>query len=395
VWLHTVAPLVGAVTTASEVDGFHVRSPTAPLMGSASEPRLAIGPAGDAAVVWRRAAAGATFIEASVRSADGAWRDEAEPLNPPPGGSEPEVHITPMGEVISAWNQQTAETFGVAIATRRQDSLTFDKPIDAFDVLSPPVQFTNDPVIASNSSGDVLITWYQSTGEQLRTFVSERREPDGMFSRPDASMAISPPGTDVEDPVVDIDDDGRAVVAWRQLVGGGASAIFVATRDSAGNWEVPSSTNDSFSAPADEAWDVRVALTDDGHLFLVWEEVRGDDLAIVAAHRDADGKWLASGQNPMRLSSTIASVDPVLAVGRRGHVVVGWTELAPSNWASTVRRTSTLTTATEEQARWLPAERLSSSTSPASEVVVAVGGDGDRVAVGFVQGTDVRLSLMD
>jgi len=395
-WLETVAPLIQSVVVAHEADGFALRSPTAPLLGSASEPQLAAGADGTVAVAWRRAYEGQTFIEASVREDDGRWRDEPLPLSFPPDSGEPDVAVGDDGEILVAYNQWTGENYGVALARRPAGKEAFERPHDPFDLLSPLVQFSNDPEVVINARGDAIISWYQSLGEKLVTLVNERRGRHGSFGEASSARTLSPTGDPVEDPVVDLVDDGRAVVAWRQEVGDQA-AVFLAERDAQGIWTAPATAEESFSVVADEVWDVRVALADDGSLYVLWEQEHDDEVAIMAAHRDGSGRWLASGRQPLRLSSpTVSAVDPVLAMGDDGHVVAAWTELDEPEWRVVARRTAIDAEGTTEEERWVSAETLSlPGAGTASKVTLAVGGDADRVGLAFVQADRLYLVTLD
>lgn len=395
-WLQAAAPLVLSVVATHEGDGFVARSPTAPLVGSASEVHVAVGGDGTVALVWRRAHEGQTFIEASVREPDGRWWDEPHPLSFPPDGGEPDVALGADGEILVAWNQWTSSNYGVAVARRRAGEVDFERPRDPFDLVSPLVEFSNDPEVVINARGDAIIAWYQSLGEELITLISERHGRTGTFTKGSLETSLSPAGDPVEDPVVDLADDGRAAVAWRQEVGEQA-AVFLAERDAAGVWTAPASPDESFSIVADEVWDVQVALADDGSLYLVWEEGNGGEVAVMAAHRDPSGRWLASGRQPIRLSSsTVSAIDPVLALGRDGHVVAAWTELTRPEWRVVARRTALGVTSTEEELRWSPPEELSvQGEGDATDVALAVGGHHDRVALVFVQGGRMQLATLD
>ena len=393
-WTRVMSPAAAAVLVAHEDDGYLLRSPTAPLEGRVEQPRIAVGTDGSTTVVWRRAFDGETRIEASTRTAQGAWRNNPEPLSFSPGGNEPEVATGVDGEVIAIWNQWAGEHLGVAVARRPPGRLDFDRPKDAFDQISPPVAFSNDPVIAINRRGDGLICWFQSIGGTLATIVSTRSGPHGEFEAASAADALSPLDSPVEDPVVALADDGQAIVAWRQELPGGRAAIFLAEREADGTWRKPGSLAESFSEPADEAWDVRVAMSPVGHAYVVWEERRGDDLVIASAMRALDGRWIVSGRAPAQLSTPgVASVDPVVVVGSQGHVVAAWTELTTPSWRIVSSRTSY---ADGPSKPWSPPEVVSlDGGASASSAALAIGGGGARVALAFLQGASLRLATID
>ncbi|MEQ9320705.1 MAG: hypothetical protein RIF41_16180, partial [Polyangiaceae bacterium] len=349
---------------------------------------------GTTTVAWRRVSDGGTQIEASTMTLEGAWRANPEPLSFAPSANEPEVATGAGGEVVVAWNQWADDHLGVAVAQRRVGAPDFDRPGDAFDQLSPPVAFSNDPVIAMNPRGDGIICWFQSVGGTLATLVSERRGPSGAFEMATGADALSPLDTPVEDPVVALADDGQAVVAWRQELSDGKAAIFLAERDASGTWRAPSSLDSSFSEPVEQAWDVRVAMSAEGHAFVVWEEKRGADFVIVAAVRAPDGEWLVDGRAPTQLSTPgVSAIDPAVAVGRDGHVVAAWTELSSPAWRVVGARS---TYSEGEAGAWTSPEVLSADDGgSASGVALAVGGDSDRVALAFVQGARLRLATVD
>jgi hypothetical protein len=373
----------GTVEIAEELapGRWETRSPNVADAGQDTSPAIAAGPGRAALAVWLRVGDGADVVVARERDSAGVWHDSALPLSLPPRAVEPTVAVGPTGEQLVAWCQQTTGGWGVALAHRHASDAGWQRPSAVDDVVSPNILFANQPQVALNARGDALVTWYQSEGAPLMTYVSERRDASGTFSHPAAAEHLSaccaPVSSDPEaNPKAALGPRGEAAVVWVQDNG----AVYLATRDAAGAWIKPRDLTDSFSRASDTARNARAAFGPGGELYVVWQQRDATGNAVYAARRGADGRWINSGREAVRLSDGIAYA-PVLAAGPEGGVLAAWVEQgAGGSERVAVRRTG------PDRSSWEPVEWLTPEPQRLIRSLRAAMGPKDRALIGWVEG---------
>lgn len=392
VWDEAPMPGLDQVVVAEETSPlvFTTHVPSAKLSGPASLPVLSATDRGDVVVAWRQSTPNdGGDIHIAERSPEGAWTDPASAADRVSFGErayEPRLASRPAGETILVWNQWYAgEHYGVAVASRPSPDAPWVFPKGEDDVLSPPSFFSNAPQIAVNARGDAVSCWYQSPGGTLAVFKSERFGPDGAFSRPNLDDFLSPEGGDIDsdavaNPKPAVARDGRAAVVWTQQNAATLDvAVYLATRDLDGTWTRPAGIEDTFSPKAGKCRNARAAFDDLGGLYVVWSQDEGAGSAIYLAQRSFDGTWIHRGETPLLVSSPGAeAIDPVLAAGRDGHVIVAWSERAETYFQVAALRGSA--------AGFGAVEVLSPPNDHALSPAVAVGGVRDRGIVAWLVG---------
>lgn|GEM_PF-2253888 len=345
------------------------------------------------------------------RDATGAWQSSnvGEQLSFAPKAYEPRPVLTAMGEGLVVWNQwRSGGGYSVALARRAPGDTALERPTSADDALSPPVFFSNAPQIAVANNGDALVTWYQATppvgstepnppSEGLRLFVSERFRADGEFSRPDIEDWISPEGPplashEVRNPVVAVDRFGAALVLWSQEHPSGATGLFMATRDSFGEWTVPADIDDTFGPLREDAACIEVAMSTTREAHVTWFDGPPGATTVYTAHRDASRNWDSPTTVPISTPGRAAE-HPRLAVGPAGEAAVVWSERGEDGqWRVMGRRRGPL------GQTWGAAVELSDPTQgDALGPAVGIGPDGTLVAawgVGPIGAQTVAVSIL-
>ncbi|UQA57989.1 hypothetical protein [Polyangium aurulentum] len=370
--------------------GFSLHEPAEALEGLSSQGVVLGGAAGDAVVAWRQAGGdGSSRVFVSERGTDGAWihpAGEEDSFSFGAKAYEPRVAARPSGETLIVWNQwYDPEHYGVALATRPSPGAPWAMPASATDVLSPPSYFSNAPQITVNDRGDGLISWYQSGGGPLMAFCSERFA-GGAFSRPAVDDFLSAPGGEIDsdqiaNPKPALAFDGRAAVTWTQHDGGGAVAIFLATRDAEGAWTRPASLADTFSTGEGESRDARAAFGPSGEMYVVWSQDEDDsgDPSVYLAQRAPGGEWVHPGKQPLVLSTPGAqAITPILVVGRSGGALVAWSERVDGRFRIAARRGG--------PEGFGAIEILSTPGEDAFWPAAAIGGPGERAVVAWIEG---------
>lgn len=401
-WLHNGQSIEETRPMLAERDdrGWRTQSPGDPANGLGTRVTLAASPNSRVAIAtWAQYRT--VFDEDGVprdrsanylatRDEDGAWSFL------PPGTSlsfgdktlETTPLVTARGEVLIAWDQWRldGEGYGVALARRAPGEETFTIPTSDEDLLSPPVFFSNDPQIAVGDNGDAVIAWYQSVGDGLRMFVSERSGLDGEFNRPATTAWLSPDGPplashEFRNPVVAMGAFGDALVVWSQEHPSGATALYLASRDGFGVWTPPSDIDDTFAPLGTFATCADVEIGPRGEAFVVWFDGPPGATTVYGAHRDEAFRWDAPPPFGEALSSPGNTAEaPALAVGPDGEAVVVWSERRDGLWRVMTRRRNPSAT------RWGAAVEVSDpSSGDALEPAVSIGGQG-AVAIAWKQG---------
>ena len=347
---------------------------------------------GSALVGWQQVDAQPTGAFVSSRSAPGAWTrpQDDDRVSFDNGTSAFALALGAAGDAVYVWNQ--VESLGILAATRAPEAGSFRRPADGDDWLSPEGFFTNKPKVAVNASGDAVIAWFQSIGEDLLVWASERTGGAGEFSRPLAGQELSldRPGPELGPYYVDntqtaIHDAGHAVVVWEHPYDE-LTALQLSTRDPDGTWHIPASPIETFTVQEGTARLPLPVFSRGGDLFIIWWHEVGDARTVMLAHRLHDGTWLHPGSAPLQLSAPgVWATDPRIAVGSDGGVVAAWLER--DDETDTMRVVSRRTHDTWEGA-WENGVVLATAQPGAAmyAVSLAIGTSHERVLAGWVEG---------
>ncbi len=375
---------------------FASHDPSALVPDDAVYAEIVKGHDGSLLAAWQQGKADATFVYTATRDPSGIWTDpqgSADTLSFPPTAYQPRLAVASTGEVILVWDQWMSTGYGVSLATRASPSAPWALPSDADDVLSPHVFFSNAPTPAAGNDGAVAVTWYQSNGGPLMTYMSERKKAGDPFSKPGADDFISAPGAPIDshqvnNPKPAFGPSGELAVAWTQEDGAGSIPVYLASRSPGGAMDSPLGLDDAFSPPLGVARCVQLAFGPKGDLYVIWYQDYGDGHRVLAARRRPDGTWAESGRTPQRLSGDGAiGIFPSIAVGPDGGVIAVWVESDGGPFRVWARRTGSA------DEPWGPAELLSPEGGDASSAAAVVG-PGDRAFVTWVQGEGLSGKVM-
>ncbi len=316
---------------ATESSGELVVSDGPELFGTPLQLDLAVGESSTALLTWRQTGfLGNGLDEAAIfvsqRAANGSFELRPDPLSLGVDAYQPRAGIGPDGDAVVTWNQWTGAHYGVAVASARTVGEPFAIRATEADVLSAPIFYSNAPRVAVGASGAYTITWYQSVGGPLLTYVAERAHRVEEPVRPDPGSPLSPSDAPVDgdpltNPKVALGARGEAAVAWTQEDGEGHVATYLATRDASGSWTRPASLADSLGPRIGRARSVQVAFGALGELFVVWEQ----DERIALALRSADGEWITPRESPQHLSAVGAqALEPSIAAAPHGGTVIAY-----------------------------------------------------------------------
>jgi hypothetical protein len=198
VGVEMVTGSIGATTFSSPVELSAANSGAAWL-------QIAVDKNGDAVVVWALSEGGTWSIQSTARS--GVDGDFSTPVEISPGNSQeidPQIAMAADGEATIVWSAESTEDAVESASWSPADGYS------EVQQLSSTGADAGDPALASNASGDTLVSWRagEGSGESIQAVA----KPAGA-SEFGAPVTISAPGR-VQPPAVAIAPDGNGVSAW-------------------------------------------------------------------------------------------------------------------------------------------------------------------------------------
>jgi hypothetical protein len=126
---------------------------------NASEPHVAIDPAGDAAVVWLGSRDTNSIVRAAVRPADGVFSAPVDVSATGQNAAVPRVAVDQTGDAVVAWERPGGVNRIVQAAVRPAGGL-FSPPVD----LSAGDENAFSPQVAMDQAGDAVAVFERSNG---------------------------------------------------------------------------------------------------------------------------------------------------------------------------------------------------------------------------------------
>jgi hypothetical protein len=239
-------------------------------------------------------------------------------------GRNPRVAMDDNGNAIVTWEQEDGTFPQIFKSEYRNGAWTH--PGDLSDNISPDGQYALYPDVAMDDNGNAIITWEQNDVNYNRQiFMSEYR--NGAWTHPgDLNEKISPDGGEAYDPHVAMDDNGNAIITWRQNDGSNEQIFISEYRN--GAWTHPGDLSDKISPDGGDAREPDVAMDNNGNAIITWEQDDGNNNQIfISEYRN--GAWTHPGD----LSDNI-SVDGVfaryadVAMDDNGNAIITWEQSA-------------------------------------------------------------------
>jgi hypothetical protein len=246
------------------------------------EPRLAVGPSGEAVAIWRASYNLESGLEATNRPAGGEWSTVDRLSNP---GPFPQLQIatTRSGEAVAAWELETEEGSGtqyVQVATRRPG-----RPWRLHTFSPLPGEVIGNPQVVIAPGGRAAVVWVRSplTGLlEKGEYVVAIRFPAGGWTEPRALLGVDFQGQ-VEFAVT---GRGEWVAVWRAAGAGPRQSLIQASRKPPGQaWSAPATLAGAPGARISRASEPRLAVTPKGEASAAWRAFNGNGWVIEAATR--------------------------------------------------------------------------------------------------------------
>jgi hypothetical protein len=291
--------------------------------GVQRERTLAIGPRGDAIVVWVEALPSASAglqeaVRAAVRPATGGW---LSPLTLSPDGSSPEAAFNAKGEAIVAWEARSKVGSGdeVPSPTPAGDEVSLRTPTGAW---LPPQHVQagpgSEPHVAMDARGDVVLISPSEEG-----LYGAVRPAGGTFSQGQMISAHENIGFG---PLLAGNTRGDAFVTWTSS-SSGRCLERAAFRPSHGTWSTPNTFAECHRGQ-------RLAIDARGDALVVWANQTLKGSYIEAAERSDAGNWTPA--HVIARSPNLYEY-PEVGIDARGDTIVVWaaegsTAPSPTLW---------------------------------------------------------------
>jgi hypothetical protein len=235
---------------------------------------VAIGPAGEAAVVWTGYQNTSDYIiRAMIRSASGQWGSPIELSKPGRNAWEPKVAFDSSGSVVAAWYRWNADGDTIVQVAEKAPGQAWGEP----DSLSAAGGMAGSPEVAVSSDRAVVV-W-----ERELVIEASTREQGGVWQPP---VEISGPNS--AEPSLGMDGEGDAVVLWSSGLPYSLRNAEVASLPFGGNWTDPITIAEDLTGEWEQP---QVAVDPTGRAMAVWTAWTGDKRIVEAASGEVEGSW--------------------------------------------------------------------------------------------------------
>lgn len=328
----------------------------------ATEPQVAVDPAGEATAVWIRAEGLKSIVETSTRPRAGEW---STPRKLSPAGLEalePQVAVTADGEAVVVWaGEEGASSIVRAVSRPAGGEWSAIAKLSGPNVAGHEPAFA--PRVAIDATGEAVAVWERFDGEHNRVEAAARPR-GGSWSQP---VKVSAAGQDAEEPGLALSPDGEAVVGW-QASAGQPSVVEVAARPAGAAWTTPS----ELSPPGQNAGAPSVAIDSADDAVALWNRAGGPGVNVVeSTSRPASGQWSAA-----------AKLTPAGEQTNGGEIAADPAGDAVAIWRHGLGSARVIEAATAPiGGEWSPAATLSSAGAGVGFPQVAIDSAGEAVGV--------------
>jgi len=350
-------------------------SASSPAGQNAFDPDVAAAPSGDAIVVWHRFNGVRTTAQWTARRAGGSFAPAAALSPSGEAALDPRVGVDRGGAATAVWRgSQGGGRSVIRAATRPAAGGGFGAPA----TLSVAGLEARDPDLVVAPDGAAVAVWSRFDG--TRHVIEAAARPAGGVFGP--AERVSEVGENAEGPRVEIDAEGRALVAWSRRTGSGDWVVEARNRSAAGGLGAV----ETLSSPGADAGEVDVGVAGDGNAAVAWTRAG----RVQAATRSASGSFGAASD----LSATTAAPasatgfrdqsarDPRVAIGADGAATAVWTRF---DGAAQVVQSATRSSGVG----WSSSSTVSAAGVEAEQPQVAVDARGNATALWVrVQGID-------
>ena len=239
---------------------------------NASEPDVAVDPAGNAHFVWWRSNGTNTIVQTRMLAADGTLGGVQDLSGTGNNAESPHVAVDPAGNAHFVWRRFDG---GSQIVQSRL--LSADGTLGPVQDLSAAGLSALDPQVAVDPAGNAHFAWRRSDGTNF-IIQSRARPASGALG---LVQDLSATGQDASPPQLAVDPAGNAYFTWNRS--DGANPIAQARR------RAVDGTFGAVEQLAVNAIETRVAMDFAGNAYFAWQRFDGADNRVEARLRTAAG----------------------------------------------------------------------------------------------------------
>ncbi len=245
----------------------------------------------------------------------------------------PFAAINNSGQAVACWYTEVSENgFGNVYVSSRDANDNWSNELQVNSSSGPTANSSKLPLIAFNNSGQAVVAWYtEVTVDASGNIYAVSRDTKGKWSKEQQINASSGGSANIAIfPFVSLNDSGESVVSWftskkREVTGN----VYVASRDSNGNWSNEQQIN-SPTGPTENISAIPTsAINSSGEAVVAWFTDISGTLEgtgnIYVASRDSNGNWsneqqINSPTGPTADNSSFA----LTSINDSGLVIVNW-----------------------------------------------------------------------
>jgi plastocyanin len=279
---------------------------------SASAPEVAVDGAGDALVVWTRSNGANDIVQAAVKPAGEAPSMPVNLSAPGEEASEPQIAVDPAGEAVAVWVRSNGSNEVVQAAVKPPGK-GWGKPVS----LSGANEEASQPQVSLDEAGDATVVWLDFDGSNHIVQAATMPAGDG-WGKP---VNLSPAGQEAARPDIAVDGKGGAVAVWAGHAASG-DLVQAAVKAAHGRWGEPATLSAAGQDPGQEPLTPRAAIDAAGSATAVWVDYVEDGNAVVQTASKAAGKpWSTT----TTISETgQEAFGPRIAVNAAGEETTAW-----------------------------------------------------------------------
>jgi hypothetical protein len=280
------------------------------------EHQIAISGTGEAVLTWAGLDRATRQLRARARwrSAAGALGAVVDLGDPALDSLQSRVAIDARGVATLVWTQGDQASGRTRVQTR---TLSADGVLGPVADLGEDLRSTAQAKVAVGEDGDAVFAWLVFDEVSVPSVVQTRaRSRSGTLG---PVVELSEPADQAWDPVVAVDDDGDAVLAW--WIAGRTGARVEARSRSARGTIGPRVT---LSDDADDGYEPQVAVDDNGDAVLTWLAFDRDGVRVQGRSRSRHGEFGPRTDLSHRAEDAFSAQ---VAIGEQGDAVFGWSAL--------------------------------------------------------------------
>ena len=318
--------------------------------------------------IWRRWDGAKWVIQAATRPPGGSWGAPADLSAADQNSFEPQVAIDDDGEAVAVWRHYNGTYHVIQYATKPA-AADWTAPMTFADTNHA----SEDPRVAVDGDGDVIVVWRHSNGT---TYVvrAASRPASGPWEPP---VDVSTTDVYAVEPQVAI-GGGNAVAVWRDNAG---ATVQVATKAPFESWAAPTSLN--ATGEVSDAPQVAIGPGGEGPV-AVWEG--REDLGSYWTAHAASGIGAGWGGSTAIGPATADEETPQITIDDDGEAVAVWRHYDGTPWVIEAA-------AKPAGGSWGASTYITAPAEYGDTPALAGNGDGDAVAVWLDYGGSVRAAV--